>query len=238
MVATQSLPPRVVSNEGFEQGGDRSSVADYARPVTASYAYDALNRATSRSYSDGTPTVTYTYDSTSITNGKGRPASVSSSVSTYSYNGYDAMGKPGSATETLGSQNYSVGYTYDLAGHVRAMTYPSGRTVNYSYDGAGRGSSFAGNLGEGGAQRNYSTEIIYSPMGGMTKEKLGTDTALYNKLFYNSRGQLAEIRESTSYSGVGDTTWNRGAIINHYSDTGVCAGARPAQAAWPTITAT
>jgi RHS repeat-associated protein len=208
----------------YDPNGNLLTKTD-ARPVTATYAYDSLNRATTRSYSDGTPAVTYTYDSTSITNGKGRLASVSSSVSTYSYNGYDAMGKPTSATETLGSQNYSVGYTYDLAGHVTAMTYPSGRTVSYTYDGAGRSSSFAGKLGDG-TQRDYSTEIIYSPTGGMTKEKFGTDTALYNKLFYNSRGQLSEIRESTSYTGATDTTWNRGAIINHYSNGcwGMCGG--------------
>src|SRR5712691_658097 len=60
----------------------------------------------------------------------------------------------------------------------------------------------------------------------MTKEKFGTDVALYNKSFYNSRGQLAEIRESTSYTGLTDTTWDRGAIINHYSNNcwGMCGG--------------
>lgn len=37
-------------------------------------------------------------------------------------------------------------------------------------------------------------------MGGLVKEELGTDTTIYNKLFYNVRGQLAEIRASTSYT--------------------------------------
>jgi len=71
----------------------------------------------------------------------------------------------------------------------------------------------------------YSTEIIYSALGGMTKEKFGTDTALYNKLFYNSRGQLAEIREGTSYTGPNDTGAERGAIINFYGTCwGMCGG--------------
>src|ERR1700730_18011349 len=59
--------------------------------------------------------------------------------------------------------------------------------------------------------------IIYSPLGGMTKEQFGTDTTLYNKSFYNSRGQLSDIRVSTSYTGQTDYTWNRGAILNQYS---------------------
>ena len=59
--------------------------------------------------------------------------------------------------------------------------------------------------------------------GRMKQEQFGTDTAVYNKLFYNSRGQLAEIRVSTTPN---DTSWNRGAIINHYSDNcwGMCSG--------------
>src|ERR1044072_6822221 len=60
----------------------------------------------------------------------------------------------------------------------------------------------------------------------MVKEQFGTTTPVYNKLFYNSRGQLAEIRESTSYTDPTDTNWNRGAIINHYSEQcwGMCGG--------------
>jgi len=112
------------------------------------------------------------------------------------------------------------------------MNYPSGRTVSYNYDQAGRladkddtDPAFRGNLGDG-TTRTYSQGIAYSPLGGMTVEKFGTATPIFNKLFYNSRGQLAEIRESTSYASTSDTTWNRGAIINHYSDTcwGMCGG--------------
>jgi hypothetical protein len=48
----------------------------------------------------------------------------------------------------------------------------------------------------------------------MVKEQLGTTTPVYNKRFYNSCDQLAEIRASTSYTGPTDTTWDRGAIVN------------------------
>jgi YD repeat-containing protein len=83
-----------------------------------------------------------------------------------------------------------------------------------------------GNLGDG-TTRNYATELTYSSLGGMTKEKFGTTpTAVYHKLFYNVRGQLAEIYASTSYTDPTDKTWNRGAIINHYSDQcwAMCSG--------------
>lgn len=208
----------------YDDNGNLSTKTD-ARSIVATHVYDALNRVTSRSYSDGTPTVTYAYDTAGITNSKGRLTSVSSSVSTYNYGGYDAMGRVSEGTQTLGSQTYSMGYGYDLSGHVKTMTYPSGRTVNYAYDNAGRANSFTGNLGDG-TSRNYATGIIYDAGTRMTKEQFGTAIPIFNKLFYNSRGQLSEIRESTSYTGPTDTTWNRGAIINHYSDTcwGMCSG--------------
>ncbi len=204
----------------YDNNGNLTTKTD-ARAITSTYAYDALNRATTRSYSDGTPAVTYNYDSTTITNGKGRLASVSSSVSTYSYSGYDALGRVLGGSETIGAQTYTMGYNYDLAGHMTSMSYPSGRTVSYGYDAAGRTNSFTGRLGDG-ALRTYSTGISYSPLGGMAQEQFGTTIPIYNKLFYNSRGQLAEIREGLTPN---NTSWQRGAIINFYSSCwGMCGG--------------
>jgi RHS repeat-associated protein len=59
----------------------------------------------------------------------------------------------------------------------------------------------------------------------MSQEQFGTQIAVYNKLWYNVRGQLSEIRASTSYTGPGDTSWNRGAIINQYAaNCWACSG--------------
>src|SRR5207244_3143341 len=85
---------------GYDGNGNLVYKTD-ARSVVSSYVYDALNRPTSRTYSDGTPAVTYTYDSTSIANGKGRLASESSSVASYSYSGYDALGRVSGGAQTL-----------------------------------------------------------------------------------------------------------------------------------------
>src|SRR5713226_9067497 len=139
----------------YDNNGNLTQKTD-ARGVASTYVYDALNRATSRSYSDSTPAVTYTYDSTSIAFGKGRLASVSSTVSSYSYSGYDALGRVLGGSQTIGSQSYPVSYAYDRAGHVLTETYPSGRTVTNAYDNAGRLNSFTGNLGDG-TTRTYSS---------------------------------------------------------------------------------
>src|SRR6266851_2686719 len=116
-------------------------------------------------------------------------------------------------------------YSYDLAGHVKSMIYPSGHSVNYNYDGAGRlgdkdaqNLAFTGNLGDG-TTRTYSTGISYASAGQMTQEQFGTTPPVYNKLFYNSRQQLSEVLASTT---GGDASFNRGKIVNDYSDQ--CSG--------------
>ncbi|HKY29698.1 MAG TPA: PA14 domain-containing protein, partial [Pyrinomonadaceae bacterium] len=222
----------------YDDNGNLTQKTD-ARGVISVYAYDALNRNTTIDYSDTSsinPDITRVYDT--ATNGKGQlresyiggSETAGATVEHTKIVSYDAFGRPLDQRQRFKSNSvwgseYRVQRLYNLAGGVASQTYPSGRTVTYGNDNAGRLSSFTGTLGDG-VNRNYSTEIVYSSLGGMAKEKFGTDTPLYNKSFYNSRGQLSEIRVGTTYTGVTDGGWQRGAIINHYSAQcwGACNG--------------
>src|ERR1043166_1915726 len=95
-------------------------------------------------------------------------------------------------------------------------TYPSGHTVSYSYDSAGRTNSFSGNLGDA-TTRTYATGITYDPSGGVRQEQFGTQIPLYHKKHYNRRGQLFDIRVSTVSWDTDQWNWNRGALVNYYS---------------------
>src|SRR6185436_12833435 len=111
------------------------------------------------------------------------------------------------------SSSYQVVRTYNRAGGVLSQTYPSLHSVSYTYDDAGRTASFGGCLGDN-VQRTYANSIEYASVGGLSRERFGTDTALYHKAFYNSRGQLFDTR----LSSVDDTSdWNRGRLILYYS---------------------
>ncbi len=218
----------------YDANGNLSKRKD-ARNVTTTYAYDALNRNTTVDYSDTTginPDVSRFYDG--ATNGKGRfwynygggNFSTGSNVEHTAIDSYDALGRPLIQRQLFKANGawgptYQTSRAYNLAGGVSSQTYPSNHTVTYNYDAAGRlgdkdaqNVAFTGNLGDG-VPRTYSGGILYSPFGEISKERYGTDTALYNKLFYNVRGQLAEIRVGT-YS-TDETWWNRGAILNVYS---------------------
>ena len=69
---------------GYDANGNLISRTD-ARTIITNYSpaaqmIDALNRVKQITYSDGTPTVTFTYDT--ATTGKGRLAQMTSSVAT------------------------------------------------------------------------------------------------------------------------------------------------------------
>ncbi len=213
---------------GYDANGNLIHKTD-ARGVLSTYSYDALNRNTSVVYTndpDATPSITRIYDLAAT--GKGRlyqSQTAASGLTTIS--SYDALGRPTYQHQQFyaggfWSESYITRRSYNLAGAVTSQTYPSNRTVAYVYDNAGRTTSFSGNLGDDA--RTYSSGMVYSPTGGMAKEQFGTNTPVYNKHFYNSRGQLAEIRASTSYTGPTDTNSNRGALLNQYSlqCTGIC----------------
>ena len=213
----------------YDSNGNLIEKTD-ARGVVVSYTYDPLNRNRTVDYSDTgaiIPDLTRRYDGAAGGVGRlsesfaGGSEFVGANVDHTRIVKYDASGRPQEQqqrfkTNGVWSAEYRTQREYNVAGAVTLQIYPSGHAVSNAFDNAGRPSTFTGNLGDG-ANRIYSTGMLYAATGGLTKEQFGTETPVFNKLYYNSRGQLAEIRASTSYSGPNDTTWNRGAILNQFS---------------------
>src|ERR1044072_8569103 len=161
---------------GYDNNGNLTSKVD-ARSITTSFAYDLLNLVTSRSYSDGTPAVTYTYDAAGVSNSKGRLTSVSSSVSADNITAYDVLGRVTAGNQITDGQTYSMSYSYNLAGAPISFTYPSGRVISTEYDPAGRMAGLrdqASGLYYAGAVGSDSTNRIkYAAHGGISVVKLG-----------------------------------------------------------------
>jgi hypothetical protein len=130
-------------------------------------------------------------------------------------------------------QPYSVRRTYDKASNTLKQTYPSGHTVKYNYDSAGRlgdyngQPGFSGNLGDG-VLRTYADDATYDAYG-VRQERFGTQTPLYHKLHYNVRGQLFDVRLSTISSASDQWNWNRGALLNYYSAAELMAASNAAR---------
>lgn len=166
-----------------------------ARGVTTTFAYDPLDRVESKTYSDGTPQVTYTYDDPSVAFSRGRLTAVNSSVSTTRYDSYNALGQVTNHVQTTGGQSYHMSYGYDRAGNLVSQTYPSGRTVTTAYDKAGEITGVAGQRA-GEAAKTYATSFGYTPGGNITQVKLGN--GLWERTSYNSLRQHSQIGLGTS----------------------------------------
>ncbi len=180
----------------YDNNGNLTSKTD-GRGITTTITYDAVNRPVSKTYSDGTPRIDYYYNNQTL------PAGAPSFTPTFSrgrligvtygggsqgiYFSYDQLGQITLKYQRTGTTNYQIQASYNKAGAVSSMTYPSGRTVNYTYDGGGRLSSFSGTLGDG-LQRTYATITQYSAAGLKERETYnGMTRPLYLKLHYNKR---------------------------------------------------
>lgn len=94
----------------------------------------------SHEYSRGTRTYDNPASGAYGTGGLWTTQTAGTSRTTVTLNSYDAAGRPLSIGQQFltGGTSFTVQRTYDLAGHVKSQTYPSGRVVNYNFDVAGR----------------------------------------------------------------------------------------------------
>jgi len=184
---------------------------------TCTSGYDALNRPSGKSYNDGTLSVSYTYDAhvqtppsgvTSYPNG--RLTAVSSGSQQTTYDAFDALGRVTYSTQKIGSTPYSFGgtssaapgYTYNLAGALTAIRYPSGRVVNYNYDLAGR-------VNEVVNYTSSTTKVGYAPHGAVSSLTLAngtTETTNFNNRLqvYSMAATGTGVSLSLGYSYCAD----------------------------------
>lgn len=123
----------------YSESGDLLTRTD-ARGVRTTFTYDAMHRITTRSYSDGTPSVAYSYYLLGAAPPKvGQLEWAGSGVASSLYDSYDALGRVTSSSHNVaGDQTRSFVYSYWLNNSVKTVTNPSGHVFQYDVDDAGR----------------------------------------------------------------------------------------------------
>jgi RHS repeat-associated protein len=211
-------PESGLTSYGYDSVGNLIS-RTLANSKATTYHYDQANRLVQKLYSDGTPTVTFTYDNTQVANGVGRLSAVSTAdqaghAIALSIGSYDPVGRPLASTQTTSGVSYTFGYAYNLAGDLVTETYPSGRVVNTGFDGANRPVSVTGS--NAGANKAYVSGITYWPHGSPSSLALGN--GLQSSSQFNSRLQIislaATLNGSQNQSLWGET-YNWGTSNNN-----------------------
>ena len=156
----------------YDPAGNLLTQTD-AKGQTTSYVYDVLNRVTLITFHDGSKQA-YVYDQGA--NGLGRLSSITerdpaNQVTSLIAYAYDAHGRVTAETRTVAGVAYALGYSYDSAGRLSGLTYPSGRTVTYAFDGLGRISQVA--TTKDNQPQVVVQNVAYHPFGGVKGYTLG-----------------------------------------------------------------
>ena len=177
-VIEASSPDTGITVYRLDPAGNVISETD-ARGVVTNFTYDALNRVTSETYpaSPG-QNVTYRYDATAGGNkGIGRLTSYTD-PSGQTMLAYDALGDVTASTQIIGKQVSTTSETYDLAGKVTQITYPSGRLVNFTYDSQGRISGVTTRANSYAPGVTLASGVTYEPFGPLATLTYGNGLTL------------------------------------------------------------
>jgi len=187
---TATNPESATTSYLYDNASNLTQRTD-GRGITSTLIYDALNRLTTRQYSDynnphPTPGVSYSYAGTTTD----FVSQVTAGSNGYTYSNYDALGRPGSGTQTAASGSYpftNLGWTPQ--GQLASITYPSGRVVTTTLDGAGRPAGVSGSLS--GNNTTYASGVSYAAQGGVAAFAGGD--GLSRAIGYNARLQTATV---------------------------------------------
>ncbi len=156
-----------------------------------------------------------------IANSKGRLTQVANTYSTTYYTGFDSMGRVTNSIQQLAGYNYPFTYTYNLTGSLTSESYPSGRVVSTSYNGADRANAVSGILNA--TQTNYISNVKYAPQGAPALYSYGNN--LWRTYNYNSRLQVSSLWDAfanvpSSFTFI-ENPLNWGATTNNGNLLGV-----------------
>ncbi|MGW3649290.1 RHS repeat-associated core domain-containing protein [Streptomyces sp. NPDC000878] len=163
----------------YDADGNPATVTN-ARGQTATGDFDARGLPSKVTYSDGTPSVSYTYDAA------GRITTLADGTGTRNLT-YDAENRPLTITSPGATNPFR--YTYNHDGTVSTRTYPDNYAISYAYDADGRITSQT----TSGKTTTYGWDVA----GNLLSTQFPTTTALTENRTYDRAGRLASITEGT-----------------------------------------
>jgi len=173
------------TNYIYDSVGNLTQKTD-AEGRTTRFNHDALHRVTSVDYDDDNLDVVFNYDEGPL--GKGLLTSVVDGSGNSHYQ-YDDRGLVTQAHVNVAGVSLTVGNTYNAAGQVTDISYPSGLLLNNQYDAAGRLSSIE--LINGNDAVQVLDQVVWR---GQQLASHRQGNALVTTYIYDGAGRLTEKR--------------------------------------------
>ena len=162
--------------ESSEDRGDITYVYDKAGNLTSRtdptdtviQTYDAVNRLLTIDHSGTAYDVSFGYDSTAVSFGRGRLTSMTDASGTTVYH-YDRRGNIVKEVKTIAGVAYTTEYEYDKSGNLKKIFYPTNDPlvrrgeVTYTYDVADKVTAISALVD--GAAATVASNIQYEPLG-------------------------------------------------------------------------
>ena len=166
----------------YDHDGNLLTTTDPDGDVTTN-TYNLDGSLTRTNYSDGTPTVTFSYDpddrQIAMTDGTG--------ASAWTYNSLDQL-----TSYTNGAGN-EVSYAYDLDGNQTSITYPAGDVVKRAFNSDNEIESITD-------WNSNTTTFDYDADGTLTKDDL--PNGVTDSYSYDPAGTMTAISDTNSGSSV------------------------------------
>ncbi|MHB8486277.1 MAG: RHS repeat-associated core domain-containing protein [Candidatus Acidiferrales bacterium] len=200
----------------YDNDGNVATKKD-GRGITTTYGYDALNRILGMTYTNGDRSVTYSYDGSGCL-GQSACYNIGSRTGMTDAGGseswsYSIMGRMEADQRTTNSVTKITTYTYNADGSLLTLTYPTGRTVSYAYDNAGRPQSGIDQANS----INYAEAATYAPQGALASMVLGQGGSFAGinlSESYTDRLQPNELKASSSAGTVIDLSYCFYALVS------------------------
>ncbi len=168
-------PDTAITKYQYDPAGNLIQKVD-ANGTTVNYTYDALNRLAAIQFpADPNQNITLTYDSVAVTNGIGRLTGRVDPSGSYTFY-YDTQGNLNKEEKTIAGILYTTQYAYNKNNFLTSITYPTGRTINYTPDQVGRISQVSTTLN--GQPKTLASAIDYLPFGGIKALTYGNALSL------------------------------------------------------------
>jgi RHS repeat-associated protein len=179
-------PDTGVTTKTYDPAGNPVTSTD-ARGKTTANSYDALNRITRAAFADGSA-ITYQYDQGAGGIGHLTAMSDAGGATTWVY---DIHGRVTSKRQAGGALTLTTSRIYNATtGQLASVTYPSGSSLTYSYDAAGRVSAISHRRPDG-ATAALLSQIAYQPFGPAASWRQGNG-ASYSRTF-DQDGRIARL---------------------------------------------